>query len=183
MTRSEYKQLLSTDYWRGYSFAIIKERDFTCHDCKRRFFNQRQKLQIHHLVYYNVAPWSYYPHEIVVLCEECHKKRHGIITTQQKPKTKFIGFNNPSVKIVENTKQTSNVDRNNEIPLIPTKSVPGLSSKLLEELNEIKTSTPTKSTIYKPINNTQKKRKDNSNIIFLVISFVVIMFIIVCLLV
>ena len=78
MTREEYERLLKTDYWKGYSYSLIKERNFTCQDCGRRFPNERNKLQVHHLVYRDVYPWSYRPDEVVVLCEECHRKRHGI---------------------------------------------------------------------------------------------------------
>ena len=78
MTKEEYEQLLKSDYWKGYSFSLIKERDFTCADCGRRFYNERNKLQVHHLVYRDANPWSYRPEELVVLCEDCHKKRHGI---------------------------------------------------------------------------------------------------------
>ena len=83
MTKEEYSQLLNSDYWKGYSYSIIKERNFTCEDCGRRFYNERNKLQVHHLVYRDVKPWSYKPEELIVLCEECHKKRHGIVTTPQ----------------------------------------------------------------------------------------------------
>ena len=80
MTREEYEQLLQSPYWKGYSYALIKERNFTCHDCGRSFPNERNKLQVHHLAYRDAKPWSYDPDELVVLCEECHKKRHGIIS-------------------------------------------------------------------------------------------------------
>lgn len=80
MTKEEYERLLQSDYWKGYSYSLIKERNFTCEDCGRRFENERNKLQVHHLVYRDVNPWSYKPEELIVLCEECHKKRHGIMT-------------------------------------------------------------------------------------------------------
>lgn len=79
MTKEEYERLLKSDYWRGYSYSLIKERNFTCEDCGRQFLNERNKLQVHHLVYRDTNPWSYNPDEVVVLCEECHKKRHCII--------------------------------------------------------------------------------------------------------
>jgi hypothetical protein len=78
MTKEEYEKLLQSDYWKGFSYSLIKERNFTCEDCGRRFYNQRNKLQVHHLVYKDINPWSYKPEEMVVLCEECHKKRHGL---------------------------------------------------------------------------------------------------------
>lgn len=79
MTKEEYEKLLQSDYWKGFSYSLIKERDFTCEDCGRTFYNQSNKLQVHHLVYRDINPWSYKPEEMVVLCEECHKKRHGFI--------------------------------------------------------------------------------------------------------
>ena len=79
MTKEEYERLLKSDYWKGYSYSLIKERNFTCHDCGRSFPGERNKLQVHHLHYRDSNPWSYDPDEIVVLCEECHKKRHGIL--------------------------------------------------------------------------------------------------------
>lgn len=84
MTKEEYQKLLQSDYWKGYSYSLIKERDFTCEDCGRSFPNERNKLQVHHLVYRDVNPWSYKPEEVVVLCEECHKKRHGLYV-EEKP--------------------------------------------------------------------------------------------------
>lgn len=85
MTREEYEKLLKSDYWKGYSYSLIKERNFTCEDCGRQFLNERNKLQVHHLVYRDVNPWSYRPDEVIVLCEECHKKRHGIKDAPQRP--------------------------------------------------------------------------------------------------
>ena len=87
MTKEEYEKLLKSDYWKGYSYSLIKERNFTCADCGRQFLNERNKLQVHHLVYRDVNPWSYRPDEVVVLCEECHKRRHGInvIIVQTQP--------------------------------------------------------------------------------------------------
>ena len=85
MTREEYEKLIKSDYWKGYSYSLIKERNFTCEDCGRQFPNERNKLQVHHLVYRDVNPWSYRPDEVVVLCEECHRKRHGIKNAPQQP--------------------------------------------------------------------------------------------------
>ena len=84
MTKEEYEKLLNSDYWKGYSYSLIKERNFTCEDCGRKFYNERNKLQVHHLIYRDIAPWSYKPEELVVLCEDCHKKRHGINTSSEK---------------------------------------------------------------------------------------------------
>ena len=85
MTKEEYTSYLKSEYWKGYSYAIIKEREFICQDCGKQFYNQRNRLQVHHLHYRDVKPWSYKPDEIVVLCEECHKRRHGIISVPKRP--------------------------------------------------------------------------------------------------
>ena len=78
MTKEEYEKLLQSDYWKGYSYSLIKERNFTCEDCGRSFPNMRHMLQVHHLVYRDANPWSYNPEELIVLCKECHQNRHGI---------------------------------------------------------------------------------------------------------
>ena len=91
MTKEEYERLLKSDYWKGYSYSIIKERNFTCEDCGRQFLNERNKLQVHHLVYRDVKPWSYKPEELIVLCEDCHRKRHGIASPVSQEKSSYRG--------------------------------------------------------------------------------------------
>lgn len=83
MTKEEYEKLLQSDYWKGYSYSLIKERNFTCEDCGRSFPNMRNMLQVHHLVYKEANPWSYKPEELIVLCKECHQKRHGIYSDEK----------------------------------------------------------------------------------------------------
>lgn len=89
MTKEEYQQKLQTDYWKGYSYALIKERDFTCQDCGRKFYNQRHLLNVHHLRYKDADPWAYDKHDLVVLCRECHEKRHGIYHDNEPHKRRF----------------------------------------------------------------------------------------------
>ena len=95
MTKEEYEKLLRSDYWKGFSYSIIKERNFTCEDCGRRFYNQRNKLQVHHLVYRDINPWSYKPEEMVVLCEDCHKKRHNILSGAALETASIMSDNEP----------------------------------------------------------------------------------------
>ena len=83
MTKEEYEKLLRSDYWRGFSYSLIKERGFICEDCGKSFYNERNKLQVHHLVYRDIYPWSYRPEELIVLCEDCHKRRHGLLRDEQ----------------------------------------------------------------------------------------------------
>ena len=83
MTKKEYEKLLRSDYWRGFSYSLIKERGFICEDCGKSFYNERNKLQVHHLVYRDIYPWSYRPEELIVLCEDCHKRRHGLLREEE----------------------------------------------------------------------------------------------------
>ena len=77
MTKEEYKSLLNSDYWRGYSYAIVKERDWTCEECGKKFQYQRNMLNVHHLTYHNDnKPWQYDKEELQLLCKDCHAKRH-----------------------------------------------------------------------------------------------------------
>lgn len=111
MTKEEYKNLLNSDYWKGYSYSLIKERNFTCEDCGRTFYNERNKLQVHHLLYRDVNPWSYKPEELVVLCEECHKKRHGIEnndTTQEADANESCKYQSDSENIYSQEKDDTN---------------------------------------------------------------------------
>ena len=113
MTREEYERLLKSDYWKGYSYSLIKERNFTCEDCGRRFPNERNKLQVHHLVYRDVNPWSYRPDEVIVLCEECHRKRHGIKeSTNQNTNDTWRGFAGASPTDNYSSNDRTNLDGN-----------------------------------------------------------------------
>ena len=95
MTKKEYKSLLNSDYWRGYSYAIVKERDWTCEDCGKKFQYQRNMLNVHHLTYHNDnKPWQYDKEELLLLCKDCHAKRHGKLNTNIDYKNDGILENN-----------------------------------------------------------------------------------------
>ena len=95
MTKEEYRSLLNSDYWRGYSYAIVKERDWTCEDCGKKFQYQRNMLNVHHLTYHNDnKPWQYDKEELLLLCKDCHAKRHGKLNTNIDYKNDGILENN-----------------------------------------------------------------------------------------
>lgn len=105
MTKEEYHQLLQSDYWKGYSYAIIKERNFTCADCGRQFPGKRNKLNVHHLHYREADPWSYNPDELIVLCRECHARRHGVeqLPTDNHSLTKSLSNLNSERNVISHT--------------------------------------------------------------------------------
>jgi len=111
MTKEDYQSLLQSDYWKGFSYSLIKERNFTCQDCGRSFYNERNKLQVHHLVYRDIYPWSYKPEEMVVLCEDCHRKRHGLPPkSEERYHTPFGAPSYSNDSHVGNSSQTINND-------------------------------------------------------------------------
>ena len=107
MTKEEYKSLLNSDYWRGYSYAIVKERDWTCEDCGKKFKYQRNMLNVHHLTYHNDnKPWQYDKEELLLLCKDCHAKRHGKLNTNIDYKNDGI-LENKNDSILENNEDNT----------------------------------------------------------------------------
>lgn len=114
MTKEEYTKLLNSDYWKGYSYSIIKERNFTCEDCGAYYPGERNKLQVHHLVYRDIMPWSYKPEEMVVLCRECHQRRHGIVPTPHQEDSTYIkSYSSDSFVKDEKAYRTDRAEVNN----------------------------------------------------------------------
>ncbi len=58
------------------------ERDkWTCEDCGAT----NKTLHAHHVSYEKgLDTWDYQIHEIMCLCEECHERKHSLITSLQK---------------------------------------------------------------------------------------------------
>ena len=103
MTREEYRSLLNSDYWKGYSYAIVKERDWTCEDCGKKFQYQRNMLNVHHLIYHNDnKPWQYNKKELLLLCKDCHAKRHGKLNTNTEYKNDDILADKEDVNLDNN---------------------------------------------------------------------------------
>ena len=103
MTREEYKSLLNSDYRRGYSYAIVKERNWTCEECGKKFQYQRNMLNVHHLIYHNDnKPWQYDKEELQLLCKDCHAKRHGKLNTNTEYKNDDILADKEDVNLDNN---------------------------------------------------------------------------------
>lgn len=63
-----------TVYWRMLS-SWIKSKRTICADC-----GAGERLQVHHLTYDHVGEEYLHLKDLIVLCEECHKERHGLST-------------------------------------------------------------------------------------------------------
>jgi 5-methylcytosine-specific restriction endonuclease McrA len=71
---SHYKEQLQDDKWKSFRRFI-----FTVRGCKCEMCGATEKLQVHHPNYIKGRKaWEYTCNEVVVLCEQCHRKAHGL---------------------------------------------------------------------------------------------------------
>lgn len=73
---SSYSELLSRPEWEAKRTEVFS-RTGCCDDCGRARWSRR--LEVHHL-YYELGrmPWDYPLQDLVALCRECHRIRHGL---------------------------------------------------------------------------------------------------------
>ena len=126
MTKNEYKKLLESDYWRGYSYAIIKERNWTCEQCGKYIPYARNEFNVHHKQYINDRkPWQYDSDLLQVLCKECHAKAHNkyvsSINYDELAYPVFNRYNNTGCNIISKNTTSSSVNQINDIK-IPLKN-------------------------------------------------------------
>lgn len=82
----EYQERLKTPQWRAFSKEMIKKRGAKCEEC-----GSPLGLQVHHIPqyykHYDVRePWEYDEDEVEVLCDRCHRERHGKGVSDPPPK-------------------------------------------------------------------------------------------------
>jgi len=66
-----------TDYespkWQKRRLEILKKNGFKCNFCN----SEEKQLHVHHIVYQHKRKiWEYEDHQLLVLCNDCHKKLH-----------------------------------------------------------------------------------------------------------
>ena len=69
--QEEYRRYLKTDHWKETRAEALKRGHYKCHDC-----GATANLQVHHLTYARRGHER--QSDLVVVCDKCHKKRHGI---------------------------------------------------------------------------------------------------------
>lgn len=70
----DYNNLLKDKRWLKKREAVLNAKGHVCSQC-----GSKCNLQVHHLHYkYGRMPWEYPISNFVVLCENCHKKAHGL---------------------------------------------------------------------------------------------------------
>jgi 5-methylcytosine-specific restriction endonuclease McrA len=70
-----YKDFLKTPYWRAISRYVIYNAGFKCQLC-----GSKTKLSVHHSSYKRHGyEHKYWKEDLIVLCDNCHKKYHNIL--------------------------------------------------------------------------------------------------------
>lgn len=73
--KKTYSELLRDPRWQKKRLEALDSADFACEQCR----DKTKTLNVHHRAYRKGAnPWEYDLTELQVLCESCHKLRHGI---------------------------------------------------------------------------------------------------------
>lgn len=68
-----YSEKLLDPRWQRKRLEILSRSDFQCEAC----MDSENTLHVHHKHYIKGRePWEYEPHELVVLCKECHSNEH-----------------------------------------------------------------------------------------------------------
>jgi hypothetical protein len=71
---SPYNEQLKNEKWKAFRNFVFVVRGSKCEMC-----GATQKLQVHHPNYVKGRKaWEYTCNEVVVLCEQCHRKAHGL---------------------------------------------------------------------------------------------------------
>ena len=71
---TSYQKELEDHRWKSFREFVLTVRGKECEVC-----GSKKGLQVHHLYYNaNSHPWEYTCREVLVVCDSCHKKIHGI---------------------------------------------------------------------------------------------------------
>ena len=69
-----YKQFLTTPYWKAVAQKKKQQANYCCELCNSQGF-----LNVHHRTYENHGLEMYHLKDLIVLCNNCHKKFHDIV--------------------------------------------------------------------------------------------------------
>ena len=83
MPRRTYTELLRDKKWQKKRLEVFQRDDWTCTNCNCKT-EEYQSLHIHHKRYIaGYDPADYDLEDLETLCEECHRKKHGIIDVSE----------------------------------------------------------------------------------------------------
>lgn len=102
-----YQQQLDDVRWFARRDQILERDDYCCQDCLRgrHRLSPYIKLEVHHREYFDgFMAWEYSDEYLVTLCDQCHKRVHGLAEDPRSEREKpvFIyglrGFKSHPVK-------------------------------------------------------------------------------------
>ena len=80
--QAEYAELLKKPQWQKRRLQMLEKAGWKCVECGA----EEQQLHVHHRRYIaGATPWEYEDKDLVVLCEACHEKAHGIEAERTRP--------------------------------------------------------------------------------------------------
>ena len=80
----DYKDFLKTYYWKAIRLYMIHKNGGHCTFC-----NHETRLNVHHRTYDHHGLELFFLDDLVVLCESCHAKEHGIKMLNTNNNTKW----------------------------------------------------------------------------------------------
>ncbi len=75
----DYRSFLETEYWQTLRTLILSRRGRICERCG----SHNGPIDLHHKTYEHRGLEIYYQNDIEVLCRDCHKKHHGIVSAKE----------------------------------------------------------------------------------------------------
>jgi 5-methylcytosine-specific restriction endonuclease McrA len=71
-TKGLYRTYLQSQYWQEVKRMVRMRDRFTCRDC-----GKRKAVEVHHLTYAHRGREKEHLNDLICLCPQCHKARHG----------------------------------------------------------------------------------------------------------
>jgi 5-methylcytosine-specific restriction endonuclease McrA len=79
-----YQEKLQDPRWLEFRDEVLEHWNYRCRKCRRD--GSEVYLHVHHPFYRrNSEPWDYDVWEVQCLCEDCHRKAHGIASDDDVP--------------------------------------------------------------------------------------------------
>jgi len=76
----KYRAYLLSPTWAAIKLDLLHARGQRCERCQKK----TKYLQVHHLTYARIFKEE--PEDLLLVCDKCHKKEHGITKKNKKPK-------------------------------------------------------------------------------------------------
>lgn len=92
-----HDQQLKSPKWQKRRLQILEKDNWTCQACG----TQEKTLHVHHLYYVDGKNlWDYNDHELITLCEDCHKIEHNTIINELIESLHTLGVSNLELEML-----------------------------------------------------------------------------------